>query len=69
MCEQKRKRERERERERVRARVCVCVCVCVRVCVVDSPTIVMSMRRQSTIALKMIGTSKKTGFSTVAFAA
>lgn len=35
---------------------------------VDSPTIVMSIRRQSTIALKMIGTSM-TGFSAVVFAA
>ena len=54
-------RASRRERERERERECVCI--------VDSPTIVMSMRRQSTIALNMIGTSKKTGFSTVAFAA
>lgn len=36
--------------------------------IVDSPTIVMSIRRESTIALKTNGTSMKTEFSTVAFA-
>lgn len=37
--------------------------------IVDLPTIVMRIRRQSTIAVKMIGASMKIGFSTVAFAA